>query len=197
MRVKTDARRNAILAAATDIFREVGYARASMAMISARLGGSNGTLYGYFKSKEELFGAAMMEGMEGQAADAVRLLDASEPDIALVLRRFGMAYLALLTSADAVAIMRTAIAEGANSKLGKSLYDAGCGGTWAEVKTYLTQLQTSGAIRGADNRFVAAHLKGLLEAGIIEPPLYGAEPWFDTEQSVAFAVDAFLRAYAI
>ena len=53
-----------------------------------------------------------------------------------------------------------AIAEGANSKLGKSLYDAGCGGTWAEVKTYLTQLQTSGAIRGADNRFVAAHLKG-------------------------------------
>ncbi|MBK6413847.1 MAG: helix-turn-helix transcriptional regulator [Sphingopyxis sp.] len=63
--VKTDARRNAILAAATDIFREVGYARASMAMISARLGGSKGTLYGYFKSKEELFGAAMMEVMEG------------------------------------------------------------------------------------------------------------------------------------
>lgn len=197
MRVKTDARRNAILAAATDIFREVGYARASMAMISVRLGGSKGTLYGYFKSKEELFGAAMMEVMKGQAAEAVRLLDASEPDIALVLRRFGMAYLALLTSADAVAIMRTAIAEGANSELGKSLYDAGCGRAWAEVKTYLTQLQGNGLLRAAESRFMTAHFKGLLEAGIIEPPLFGAEPWFDTEQSLAFAVDAFLRAYGV
>ncbi|OYW88264.1 MAG: TetR family transcriptional regulator, partial [Sphingobium sp. 32-64-5] len=54
MRVRTDDRRQAILDVATEMFREVGYARASMAAISARIGGSKGTLYGYFKSKEEL-----------------------------------------------------------------------------------------------------------------------------------------------
>ena len=44
MRVKTDDRRAAILEAAVEVFREVGYERASMAAISARVGGSKATL---------------------------------------------------------------------------------------------------------------------------------------------------------
>jgi AcrR family transcriptional regulator len=51
MRVKSDTRREAILEIAKDLFREVGYERASMAMISARVGGSKATLYSYFKSR--------------------------------------------------------------------------------------------------------------------------------------------------
>src|ERR1700748_881544 len=52
-----DSRREAILDVATEVFLEVGYSCASMSAIAARVGGSKGTLYNYFKSKEELFEA--------------------------------------------------------------------------------------------------------------------------------------------
>ena len=61
MRVKTDDKRRAILAAALELFREIGYERASMSKISEKIGGSKSTLYNYFKSKEELFSAAMID----------------------------------------------------------------------------------------------------------------------------------------
>ena len=56
-RVDRDARREAILDVAQDVFLDEGFAAASMSTIAARLGGSKGTLYNYFKSKEELFNA--------------------------------------------------------------------------------------------------------------------------------------------
>lgn len=195
MRVKTDERRKAILEVAIDIFREVGYARASMAMISERLGGSKGTLYGYYRSKDELFAAAMMAVMEEQADEIMGLLDLSEPDISLALRRFGEALLALLTSADTLAIMRAAIAEGANSKLGATLYEMGAGRAWDQIASYIARQQENGSIRSVDARVAAAHLKALLEIGFIEPLLFGAQPWFTPKEAIATAVDVFLRAY--
>ncbi|RXR28634.1 TetR/AcrR family transcriptional regulator [Sphingobium fluviale] len=150
MRVRTDDRRQAILDVATEMFREVGYARASMAAISARIGGSKGTLYGYFKSKEELFAAAMMAVMEEQAEDAIDLLDRSNPDAYSALRRFGLAYLALLTSSDAIAIMRAAIAEGANSALGSTLYTCGAERAWQAMATYIAHLHKKGALQAPD-----------------------------------------------
>src|ERR1035437_7744928 len=52
-----DERRENILKVAREVFFEQGFAAASMSTIAARLGGSKGTLYNYFKSKEELFAA--------------------------------------------------------------------------------------------------------------------------------------------
>ena len=59
MRVRTEDRRQAIVSVALETFREVGFERTSMAMIARKLGGSKGTLDGYFQSKEELFETAM------------------------------------------------------------------------------------------------------------------------------------------
>src|SRR5258708_22025925 len=56
-RLDRDARREAILDVAQDVFLEEGFANASMSTIAARLGGSKGTLYNYFKSKDDLFNA--------------------------------------------------------------------------------------------------------------------------------------------
>jgi AcrR family transcriptional regulator len=134
MRVKSDTRREAILEIAKDLFREVGYERASMAMISARVGGSKATLYSYFKSKEALFAAAMIAAMEEQAQGLLNLLDPEDTDLRAVLVRFGHAYLALLTSADALAITRTAIAEGTASGLGTELYELGPRRGWGRWK---------------------------------------------------------------
>ncbi|KQM59834.1 MULTISPECIES: TetR/AcrR family transcriptional regulator [unclassified Sphingomonas] len=195
MRVKSDERRDAILRAATEIFLDIGYANASMAMISTRIGGSKSTLYGYFKSKEELFAAAMMAVMEEQAQQIVALLDISEPDTRLALCRFGKALLAMLMAPDTVAIMRAAIAEGGNSKLGALLYEQGAAAGWKEMAAYIVHLQERGSLRPADPLVAAAHLKGLLETGFVDPLLFGAEPWFEPDEAVAAAVDAFLKMY--
>ena len=61
MRVKSEEKRLEILAIATEVFREKGYADASMNEIASRVGGSKSTLYNYFPSKEDLFVATMME----------------------------------------------------------------------------------------------------------------------------------------
>src|SRR3954463_14723962 len=95
MRVRTADRRQAIIDAAMQVFREVGYERASMAMISARVGGSKATLYGYFASKEELFAAAMIAEMDDRAQKAIALLDAANPDVAQVFKRFATDYIAV------------------------------------------------------------------------------------------------------
>ena len=62
-----DQRRERIIQVARSVFYEVGYAGASMSMISARLGGSKATLYAYFNSKEELFEAIIREQCAGMA----------------------------------------------------------------------------------------------------------------------------------
>src|SRR5947208_8772182 len=59
-----DERRDAIVAIAREAFAADGYAGTSMSSIAARLGGSKGTLYSYFKSKEELFIAVVQSKCE-------------------------------------------------------------------------------------------------------------------------------------
>lgn len=196
MRVKTDARRETILAVATEVFREVGYERASMAMISARVGGSKATLYNYFKSKEELFAAAMTEAIEDQGQKLIELLDASNDDIASVLRRFGEAFLRLVSAPDALAMTRTAVAEAANSSLGATLYELGPRRAWNEVAHYIRLLQERGKLRTGDPHLIAGHLRGMLEANFVDPLLWGATTHQEPAATADAAVEAFLRAYA-
>src|SRR6202789_1904440 len=69
---RRDQRREAILRVAGEVFLEEGYSAASMSTIAARLGGSKGTLYNYFKNKEELF-EAQVRDLCGHGAD--RMVD--------------------------------------------------------------------------------------------------------------------------
>jgi AcrR family transcriptional regulator len=195
MRVKTEDRRQAIIDAAMQVFREVGYERASMAEISARVGGSKATLYSYFKSKEELYATGMVEAVEEQRQQMLSRLDLSSADMAQVLEDFGKALLTLVTDPEVLAILRTAMAEGASSSLGPVLYDRGPRSVWNEVAAYLARLMETGALRPGDAEVAALHFKGLLEAGIFEPALYGASPRMSIEAGARRAVATFLRAY--
>ncbi|MDP3907558.1 TetR/AcrR family transcriptional regulator [Novosphingobium sp.] len=196
MRVKTDARRQAIVSAAIEVFRELGYERASMAAISARVGGSKATLYSYFKSKEELFAEAMLDAVDSDFQPLVDLLVTSEEDLPVLLRRLGLGYVRLMRTPHALAITRTAVAEGANAKLGALLYERGPRQGLDEIAAYMERLIDQKRIRPVDPRIAALHLKGLLDAGNQEPLLFGAAPELDIDECVDAAVDTFLRAYA-
>lgn len=196
MRQKSDSRRQCILEAATSLFREVGFGRASMAQISARVGGSKATLYSYFSSKEELFATAMIDAMQEQGNAMIDQLDPGEPDVRKVLLRFGEAYLNLITSSQAMSIVRTAIAESAHgSNLGATLYRLGPKQGWCDISAYIAEAMERGNLPKGDPHMVAMHLKGLLEGGILVPMLFGAELELDKKSAVQGAVDAFMRAY--
>lgn len=195
MRVKTQSKRQAILDIATDLFREVGYERASMAMISSRLGGSKATLYSYFSSKEELFATAMVDAVQKQAEGVMGLMLKGDGDIHATLYTFGLAYLRIMSSADVMAIVRTGAAAGAHSPLGPQLYKIGPENAWTEGADNIRELQQQGYIREGNPKLIAMHFKALLDAGIFEPMLYGAPPQMTLEEASEAAVEVFLRAY--
>ena len=98
MRVKTDAKRREILIAAAEVFREHGFAGASMSAVSERAGGSKATLYRYFASKEDLFVSLMLEKVLEHAEELFDTLQPSD-DLRRTLVRFGASLLELRKNA--------------------------------------------------------------------------------------------------
>ena len=99
-RATTEDRRQAIVKVALETFREVGFERASMTTIARRLGRSKGSLYGFFRSKEALFEAAMKAGMQAPGDQIMELLDGTADDLRAVLTRFAKAYVRFILSEE-------------------------------------------------------------------------------------------------
>jgi AcrR family transcriptional regulator len=196
MRVRTDERRNAIVQTAAQVFAEVGYERASMAMIAERTGGSKTTLYGYFPSKEELFFVAMTGPLPEQGERLLALLDPSNPDVAAVLRQFGQTYLEIFASRAGLAVTRTAFAGGTrNKELSQFLYQRGPKRVFDVLSTYFTELKKRGVLPRVEPETAAVQLKALFEAGIVEPLLMGSKTTWKRSTAVAAAVATFMARY--
>ena len=195
MRVRTQDRRQAIIETAMEVFREVGFERASMDMISRRLGGSKGTLYGYFQSKEELFETAMLASVEPPGDQIMGLLDPDVDDLRTVLERFAHAYIEFILGKEVLAFTRTAVGEGANLSLGPHLFEHGPMRAVTMFVKFFTEQMRRGRLRQAPPLTVSLHFKGLIEVGFQEAALYGAPPVMDRRTAIPSAVDAFLRAY--
>lgn len=193
MQTTTGKRRQAILDVAAGMFAEQGYERVSVAAIAAKTGRSKATLYKYFKSKEELFTAVMVEAMEERGMPMLGMLDSSNEDVRAVLERFGEAYLALLLSPEGLGATRTVIAETGRSELGTQLYALGPKRFWDEAAIYIEIQMARGTLVADSARLATLHLQGLLEAGVVEPALFGAEPVIERIKGVKAAIDLFLR----
>lgn len=104
-----DQRRDRIIQVARSVFYEVGYAGASMSMISTRLGGSKATLYAYFNSKEELFEAIIREQC-GQMADLF-LAHTGSDDLRASLTVMGRQLIMAIMSDEAIRTFQLVIEE--------------------------------------------------------------------------------------
>jgi len=199
MRARTDAKRDAILAAAAQAFRELGYKRASMAHIAARFGGSKATLYGYFASKELLFVEVARMGGEKHMHAALQALHLAPQDLAPALTRFGEKYLAFITLPETLATQRMLIAESGLSDIGCRFYEAGPKRGIACMAQFLQAEMARGRLRSAEPEIVAKHFMGLVQAEVFHGLLLG----LPTPRSRAHlhaiaerAVSVFLAAYA-
>src|ERR1700733_12055919 len=123
MKSKTESKRQAIIKAAAEVFREVGFDRASMSDIRARVGGSKATLYNYFPSKEKLFFEVLHDPKELELEDIVRTLNPATTDLRQELLTFGQIFLSVLYSPETIAIRRLTIAEARHSDIGKMSFE--------------------------------------------------------------------------
>ena len=198
MRIKTDAKRRAILDAAGAVFRELGFAGASMTAVAERVGGSKATLYRYFNSKEELFVSLMFDAVFDDANATFDMLKPSG-DLRRTLERFGARFLENSLLEKSLSVRRNSYAEGGRSGIGQMLYDRGAKRLWSRMADFMAGEMAVGRLRPADPWMVSMHLRGLLEADIVNRALIGAmvdgRPR-QLREHAAKAVDAFLRAYA-
>ena len=198
MRVKTEERRQAIIEVAREAFTAQGFENTSMAEIASRVGGSKATLYNSFSSKEELFAAVIDEFGKQKIADAFTSLQSEQP-INEQLLRLGEHYLQFRLTPEVLGLQTIIYHEAGRSAIGREYYQRGPKKGWMLVADYLAGQMQRGRLRQADPWVTAVHLKGLLEAELIEPCVLGAEPMPDENRLgaiVARAIEAFLLAYA-
>jgi AcrR family transcriptional regulator len=194
-----DARRQAILDIARDVFITEGFAATSMSAIAARLGGSKGTLYNYFRSKEELFEAIMREACGGEAEAMAAI--AQGGDLPDVLRNIGERFVRFVTSDDAVGVYRLVFAESQRfPELGMLFWDNGPRLTLKVVSVYLAAQMDAGALRRDDPERCAGHLMSMFKANLQQAVIWNIRgPLTDAEitEHVACAVEAFLHGYGM
>ncbi|XYJ08252.1 TetR/AcrR family transcriptional regulator [Telluria sp. B2] len=195
---KSEARRQAILDAATDVFHESGFDRASMSDICNRVGYSKATVYGYFKSKEELLVAIALVAAEAEFEVARAALEEPVADLGAALAHFGRRFLGFTCSPEALAMRRLTLAEAPRAGLGNECYDLGPGRVTALLAALLHDAMEAGHLRVAGSELAARHLKALLDAEWGERLLYRTLDAPSSEQiegAAERAVAAFMAAY--
>jgi AcrR family transcriptional regulator len=198
VKTKTEAKRQAILKAAAEVFREVGFERASMSEIRSRIGGSKATLYNYFPSKEKLFFEVMYDAKELELGAITAELNPDGADLKQELLQFGHRLLPALYSPEAVAIRRLAIAESRNSAIGKIVFEGATAPMEKQVASFLKQGMKRDALRTADPQTAAMHRFSLLESELLQRVLLGVMDAVKPEAirgAVRRAIDVFLSGY--
>lgn len=173
MRVKTEKKKNEIITIAGELFLSQGYGTVSMATIAAAVGGSKGTLYGYFSSKEEVFAAFVVSAGQQRWQEFIALEE--QPNgIEARLVALGCRYLRLLLSSEIMSVNRLVIAEaGRFPELGRIFYDNGPKSVIGVIASTLQQAAETGELKIEDPIAEAWRFKSLCEARLFEQCLWG------------------------
>lgn len=199
MKLKTEARRQAIIDVAAQIFRSEGFDRTSMSEICAQVGGSKATIYNYFSSKEELFTEVIMQSIEVEFKAVHQSFYSATKDISKSLRNFGEKFLSFLYSPEIQANRHMAIAQSRNSEIGRLIYQRGVLRSQKLIAQFLNDSMSKDKLRQADPDIAARHLISLLESELIDRFLYqlaGEISESDIKKGTLRAIDVFMAAYS-
>ncbi len=199
-RLDRDGRREAILDAAAEVFLEQGFAASSMNEIAARVGGSKGTLYNYFKSKEALFAAYIARHCAFQQRAMDDLL-ASGGDIRDVLDAVGRTYLEISVAPFGLRNFVLVVSEAWRApEIGRAFYDAGPRRGLEKLAAFMAQASADGRLKPCDPEVAAAQFVALCQNRLLKACLTNARPSPTAEEiadEVAAAVKTFLAAFGV
>ncbi len=111
---RAEARPRELLSAALEVFSVCGFAGARLEDVAARAGVSKGTVYLYYKNKEELFKAVVRESCGAPLAGARELIAASSASSAELLERLFRFWRTLSKNSPVSFLPKLIIAEAGN-----------------------------------------------------------------------------------
>lgn len=189
----------AIVAAAREVFLDVGYGAAGMDQIARRAGVAKQTIYNHFGGKDALFGEIIAQLCD----DLLRPLShpelrAGAPDT--VLMALGREVMALMLQPSSLALHRLLVAEAPRfPELGRAAWRAGGERPVAALAAYLEEQTRQGVLAVTDSAHAAEQFFGLLVGHIQIRALLGVEPEppeATRRVAVREAVETFLSRYA-
>jgi AcrR family transcriptional regulator len=195
-----NAKRRQIVDGARRIFLARGFDAASMMDIAKAAGVSKGTLYVYFKNKEELF-AAIVHAECGTHAESTFGLDPNDHDVEAVLNRLGVNYVNFLCNTGKASSLRIVIAIADRMpEIGKAFYETGPAEGIARLKAYLDAQVHAGVLSIDDTEVAAAQFLDSCQATLFKPVVFNFAPPPPDERVrhvVGIAVRTFLAAYRV
>ena len=185
MRTKSESRRQAILATAAEAFHANGLDATSMSEVAARLGGSKGTLYNYFKSKDELFTAYVERRCLWQQ-DEIFALTAGETPVQ-ALHRIARSFLTHMLNETTLRNFRLIVAEAERTpQISRDFYDAGPRRGTDRLAAFLASLEADGILDlDGDPTSAASHFMGLVQSTTFKGRLCNAIPTLTPDQIAA------------
>jgi TetR/AcrR family transcriptional regulator, mexJK operon transcriptional repressor len=194
------SRRETILDVAQGSFMEHGYDGTTMSGIAAELGGSKGTLWSYFPSKEALFAAVVDRATQEFRRQLTVILN-PEDELEVTLKRFCEQYLAKVTSNEGIALYRLVIGESCRfPELGRIFYERAPRQTQLLLAEFIAGAQARGQLQEIEPLRAAQHLIWLCMSDHYQMRLTGLIDDISMEelaQDIDAALTTFMRAYGV
>lgn len=199
-RPKDLGKRNAILAAAKQLFTTQGFAGASMDQIAAEAGVSKLTVYSHFGDKEALFLAAVQSKCDELMPADLFQQDVSGP-LSERLTTIGRGFFRLVTSEEALGTQRMLLTPGqCDDSLKRLFWEAGPKRTCDALAGMLQAACDAGELSIDDVGRASEQFFALLKGKLHERAMCGVGPQ-PSETEMLAHIDAtvamFLRAYAV
>lgn len=198
---RSDRKRSAIVEAATKVFLDKGYDRASMDDIATLALVSKPTVYKYFADKERLF-AEIVRATTDQVDDLVRLVAQSLVDPGDLPKDLGSLAFRFITALMQPRILRLRRLVIANADrfpdVGRTWYEQGFERVLATLATSFQRLADHGRLRLDDPLLAAHHFVALLLWIPVNKAMFTGEyraSKADLERYAVAAARAFLAAY--
>jgi AcrR family transcriptional regulator len=193
-----NAKRRQVVEGARLVFLARGFDAASMGDIAKAAGVSKGTLYVYFKNKEELF-AAIVQQECGNHAEGAFPLDNNDGDVEGVLTRIGTQLVTFMCRPEKASSLRIVIAIADRMpEIGKTFYETGPGYGIKRLTDYLEAQVRAGTLAIDDCEVAAAQFIDACQSTLFKPVLFNFAPPPTPERIrhvVGTAVRAFLKVY--
>jgi TetR/AcrR family transcriptional regulator of autoinduction and epiphytic fitness len=182
-------KRALIVQAATELFLEVGYDRASLARVADSAGVSKATLFKQFPTKAALFDAIVIDSWaENDVADVP-----PAGDLTAGLTILGRRYTALLSQPRMADLFRIVIAELPRfPELAKAHFSQGKLPYFESVRLYLLAERDAGAADVADPEMAATQFLGMISNYLFWPGLVLPD-WTVTPARTATVVEEAVR----
>jgi TetR/AcrR family transcriptional repressor of cmeABC operon len=194
---KGDARRDAFIRVAADLFLEKGFEKTSVNEIVRRAGGSLSTLYAHFHTKEELFESIIREISQHLLAP-LEDLSTDEKPVRDVLRELGLRYVRVLSHRKALALYRIMVSEAHRFPALRQVLLGNGVCKQNALTSYLSKKAGQGLLRIDDIELAAFHYFGLLRGPWHLQAACGERVYLPPKRRaviVDLAVDIFMAYY--